>query len=129
MRHARDNRYAMPLTEREKRILQEIERNLHAEDPGLAQRSRSPRATYVRNLKLGVASFVMGLVILVLFFITTNPLVGLGAFAAMVTGVVLMAGATTRIASDEMERLQPRERALGAFRRWETMLRDRYRRR
>ncbi len=119
----------MPLTEREKRILQEIERNLHAEDPGLAQRARSPRVRYLRQLKLGVGAFVLGLVILLLFFVTTNPLVGLGAFAAMVTGVVLMAGATTRIASDEIERLQPRERALGAFRRWETFLRDRYRRR
>ncbi len=119
----------MPLTEREKRILQEIERNLHAEDPDLAHRTPSRRARYLSQLKLGVAAFVVGLLILVLFFVTTNPLIGLGAFAAMVTGVVLIAGATTRIASDEIERLQPRERAVGAFKRWETLLRERYRRR
>ena len=118
----------MPLTDREKKILEEMERNLHAEDPSLARKTLSPRAQQVRRIRLGVASFVGGLLVLIAFFVTENPLVGVLAFVAMVAGVVLIAGGTTRLAAESLDRLQPKERALGTFRKWERSLRERYKR-
>lgn len=120
----------MPLTEREKQILQEIERNLDADQPVSAgARQRSPRAEQVRRIRWGAAIFVLGLAVLVAFFITENPLVGIVAFGCMVAAVVLIAAAISRLASDGLDRLQPKERTVGAFRRWERSLRERYRHR
>ncbi len=119
----------MPLTDREKKILEEMERGLHAEDPSLARKARTPRDQHVHRIRLGAASFVGGLLILVAFFVTEQPLVGVLAFGAMVAGVVSIAGGTSRIASESLDRLQPKERALGTFRKWERDLRERYKRR
>ncbi len=119
----------MPLTDREKKILEEMERGLHAEEPTLGRKARSPRDQHVRRIRLGAASFVGGLLVLIAFFITEQPLVGVVAFAAMVAGVVLVAGGTSHIASDSLDRLQPKERALGIFRKWERNFRERYKRR
>lgn len=118
----------MPLTDREKKILEEMERNLHAEDPSLARKTRSPRAQQIRRIRLGAASFVGGLLVLIAFFVSENPLIGVFAFIAMVAGVVLIAGGTTRLASESLDRMQPKERALGTFRKWERTLRERYKR-
>lgn len=118
----------MPLTDREKKILQEMERNLHAEDPSLARKTRSPREHHIGRIRLGAVSFVGGLLVLIAFFLTENPLVGVLAFIAMVAGVVLFAGGTSRLAQASLDRLQPKERALGTFRKWERSLRERYKR-
>lgn len=120
----------MPLTDREKQILQDIERNLYAEDPAFARdvRRRSPRMDQVRRIRLGAGLFVLGLVTLVAFFIVANPLVGVGAFGAMVAGVFLIAGGGTQLASDKLNEMQPKERTIGAFRRWERTMRDRFKR-
>ncbi len=119
----------MPLTDREKKILQELERGLYAEDATAARKARSPRAQHVRRIRLGAASFAAGLIILIAFFVTEAPIVGVVAFIAMVAGVVAVAGGTSHIASENLDRLQPRERALGTFRKWERSLRERYKRR
>lgn len=118
----------MPLTDREKKILQEMERNLYAEDPSLARRA-APRSHHVRRIRLGTASFLGGLAVLVAFFVTENPIIGVLAFLAMVAGVVLIAGGTSRLAAESLDRLQPKERALGTFRKWQRSLRERYKRR
>ncbi len=117
----------MPLTEREKQILREIEQNLYAEDPSIGKRV-SPRTEHVRRIRLGAASFLLGLAILVAFFVTENPLVGVLAFGAMVAGVVLMARAAAGLASTTLEEKRSKERLVGTFRRWEQTLRERYRR-
>ncbi|HEV3472436.1 MAG TPA: DUF3040 domain-containing protein [Actinomycetota bacterium] len=119
----------MPLTDREKKILQELERGLYAEDATAERKARSPRAQHVRRIRLGAASFAAGFLILIAFFITEAPIVGVVAFIAMVAGVVGVAGGTSHIASENLDRLQPRERALGTFRKWERNLRERYKRR
>lgn len=119
----------MPLTDREKKILEEMERGLHAEDPSNARTALSPRAQNIRRIRFGIAGFVGGLLILVAFFVTEQPLVGVLAFGAMVAGVVSIAGGTSRIASESLDRLQPKERALGTFRKWERDFRERYKRR
>lgn len=120
----------MPLTDREKQILQEIENNLSAEDPTLARdaRRRTPRMEQLRRIRLGGALFAAGFLTLILFFVVTHPLVGLAAFGAMVAGVVMIAGGTGRLANDKLNSSQPRERAIGAVRRWERALRDRFKR-
>jgi hypothetical protein len=119
----------MPLTDREKRILQEIERNLSQEDPSHARGSRrSPREEQVRRIRLGTALFVGGFVTLIVFFILRNTLIGLSAFGLMVGGVVLAVGGTTALANDKLSSLQTKERTIGAFRRWQRALRDHFKR-
>ncbi len=73
----------MPLTDREKKILEEMERGLYSEDPTHTRRSRSPREQNVRRIRWGAASFAGGLLVLIAFFLTEQPLVGVVAFGAM----------------------------------------------
>lgn len=84
----------VPLSEQERRILDEIERNLYVEDPSFAREVKrsAPRMKDRRQVKLGVFVFVLGFVGLIAFFITSLLVVGLGAFAAMVGGIVMVAG-------------------------------------
>ena len=116
----------MPLSEREQKILEEIERDLYREDPSFARnvrsRARLPRATRSR---LGVLLFVAGLVSLFAFFAKQWLVVGVFAFGAMVAGVVLLAGSLR--ATDEEGSSQ--QRISGALKRWQERLRERYRNR
>jgi|SRR4051794_3838027 hypothetical protein len=60
----------MPLSEEEQRILQEIEANLTATDPGLVQQV-SETTLYrhaARAIKWAVVGFIAGLVVLLFFF-------------------------------------------------------------
>lgn len=111
----------MPLSEREQKILDEIESHLHQEDPRLA-RGGGRRAL---PTKLGGVLFLAGFAALVAFFVVQNVLLGVLAFAAMVAGIVL-------IASSVNESLfvgeSPAERVSRAFGRWEERLRQRNRR-
>lgn len=116
----------MPLTDREKAILQDIEKNLKAEDPGFARGVRSPWKSHVRRIKLGAALFVGGLVTLFLFFVSKLAVVGVVAYAAMVGGIVLFAGAGSRMASERMQGVTSRERMTRGFKDFEARLRDRY---
>jgi uncharacterized membrane protein len=92
----------VPLTEREKQILQDIEANLYTEDPGFARGIRQPWWHKVRQVKFGAALFVVGLALLMGFFVTQNVIVGVFAFMAMVGGIVLMSTATGDIARDQI---------------------------
>jgi len=118
----------MPLTDREKRILEEIEKNLVKEDRGRAQGGRSPRHTAIGRMRWGGALFIAGLLTLVAFFVVRHTLVGLTAFGLMVTGVFLVVGGASALAGDQLDSLQTRERAIGAIRRWERAMRDRFKR-
>jgi hypothetical protein len=119
----------MPLTDREKRILQEIERNLSHEDrAGVPGARRSPQEEQVRRIRLGTVLFIAGFATLIVFFIVGNILIGLGAFGLMVGGVFLAVGGTTALANDKLSSLQPKERTIGALRRWERALRDHFKR-
>jgi Protein of unknown function (DUF3040) len=92
----------VPLTEREKQILDEIEKNLSDEDPGFATGIRKPWSHKVRQVKSGVMVFLLGLALLLGFFFTQNVIIGVAAFAAMVGGIVLMSTATGDIARDHV---------------------------
>ena len=130
----------MPLTEREKRILEEIEQNLNSEDPAFARDIRQPWWQKLRQVKLGGGLFAAGLASLLLGFLFNDRLgwFGVAAFGMMVLGVVLMSGATHDIARDQVrihridkdgvaERVS--RTIAGKVEHWEKKLRARYKRR
>lgn len=122
----------MPLSEREQRILEEIEKNLYQEDPSFARDvgRRSPRMDEVRRAKLGVLTFLCGFALLIGFFVSRSVLVGVIAFGAMVGGIVLVAGAIKGLASGRgMPQGIRRDRLTALIHSWEQRLRRRYRRR
>ncbi len=84
----------MPLSERERRILEEIEKGLNKEDPSFARgvRRQAPRAADRRRVKTGAGLVVAGLLVLVAFFVSGAIVIGVVAFALMVAGVVMIAG-------------------------------------
>lgn len=122
----------MPLSDREQRILEEIEKNLYQEDPSFARdvRRRSPRMDEVRRAKLGVFIFLCGFALLIGFFVSRSVLIGVVAFGAMVGGIVLVAGAIKGLASGRgMSSGIRRDRFTTMIHTWEQRLRRRYRRR
>ena len=93
----------VPLSEREKRILDEIEKDLYSEDPRFARDIRHPWWQKIRQVKLGGGLFVAGLLLLIGFFVSGGVVVvGVLAFGSMVAGIVLMSGATHDIARDQL---------------------------
>ena len=87
----------MPLSDREQQILKEIERDLIADGTRLDDSVKPPTRSR-DQLRLGVLIFVVGIVCLVLFFVTSAILLGIAAFGAMVGGLVLI-GAGAREAA------------------------------
>lgn len=85
----------MPLSEREQRILDEIEKSLYQEDPVHArERAQKPQGGKAAGtVRGGVAMFVAGLLVLLAFFMTKQVWVGALAFGSMVWGIVVVAGA------------------------------------
>ena len=121
----------MPHSEREQQILSEIEKNLQAEDPRFARQVKqtSPSSREIRNVKLGIAIFVAGFALLIAFFWTQHIFIGVGAFGAMVGGIVMIAGslrasigAGRRGESDT----HPKERFERFISDWEDKIRQRY---
>lgn len=125
----------MPLTEREKQILEDIEKNLYTEDPGFARDIRQPWWHKVRQVKFGAGLFLVGLALLLGFFVTRSVIVGVLAFSAMVGGIMLMSTATGDIARDQirMHQLTMSDRLTGSLRSrwtsWEQKFRSRYKKR
>ena len=75
----------MPLSEHEQRVLDELEQALHHEDPGFVQRVQSGIALlHTRfRLALSVFGFVVGLILMLAFCMTTEVIVGVAAFVVM----------------------------------------------
>jgi hypothetical protein len=121
----------VPLSEREKRILDEIEKNLHEEDPGFARTVRQPGPPMdeLRRIKLGVALFVGGFIMLISFFFSGAVGIGVLAFGLMVAGIVLIAGALRVLATERRSGPDPRQRFAQRLGGWEERLRQRYRKR
>lgn len=74
----------MPLTEREQRVLDELERSLSRDDPKLAQKFSSvgPRPYYGR-IAIIAAGVLAGMLVLILGAVLENPWVGVGGFMVM----------------------------------------------
>ena len=122
----------MPLSEREKRILEEIEKSLYQEDPRFARgvKRESPRMADRRRVQAGVLLFLIGLGTLIAFFVTGSILVGVLAFGAMVGGIVVIAGSLKgSIAPRRPPGPGLGDRISQNMRAWEERFRQRYRRR
>ena len=95
----------MPLSDREQRILEEIEKNLYEEDPRFARATRrvTPRFDRSKRARLGGLLFVAGLGTLLIFFVTQLVVVGVLAFGGMVAGIVLVLGSSSALVNSGRE--------------------------
>jgi hypothetical protein len=121
----------VPLSDREQRILEEIEKNLYQEDPVFARdvRRRAPKMEEIRRVKLGAATFVLGFVGLIAFFVLRVLILGVAAFGAMVAGLVLVAGSMrVLVPSRRSNGPGARDRLARNFGQWEQRFRERYKR-
>jgi Protein of unknown function (DUF3040) len=92
----------MPLSEHEQRILAEIERRLLEEDPKFAhQVGASFRAHLGRRMKLAVAGFVVGLIVVISSTFFENVAVGVAGFVLMLACVFLFVRTMRRRATVE----------------------------
>lgn len=79
----------MALSEREQRLLEEMERELIAGDAQFANRLKSSESTSSSKLILGVVLLLAGLSLLVFAVMLQVPLFGVAAFAVMFIGLVI----------------------------------------
>lgn len=81
----------MPLSEHEQRLLDQLEQQLHAEDPKFAHAlSSSPtRSMSTRNIVIGVLVMIVGLLVLLGGVATHLIVVGILGFLIMGAGVYL----------------------------------------
>ena len=79
----------MPLDDREQRILEEIERQFYQEDPKLAQTVRKTNLAVVtaRRVRWASLAVVGGLVVMLVFF-TSNRFIALAGFLVMTAATV-----------------------------------------
>ena len=122
----------MPLSEREQRILDEIEKSLYQEDPVFARdRAQKPEpGKAAGSVRRGAAMFVAGLLVLFAFFMTKQVWVGALAFGSMVWGIVVVAGALRSAAQSPGRAVTDVGDRIGrAASELERRLKDRYKRR
>lgn len=78
----------MPLSEREQRILEQLERDLTTEDPKLATAMKDgPRASFTR-VALAIVGIVVGLLLLLIGVAQSQAIIGVIGFAVMLGAVV-----------------------------------------
>jgi hypothetical protein len=89
----------MPLSEHEQRLLEQIERELYADDPKLVStvRSINPRTYAIRRLWRSAALFIVGLAVLVAAVVVDA---GATSIALGLVGFVVMLLAALRGSSD-----------------------------
>src|SRR5215204_2419367 len=83
-------RGAVPLSEHEQRLFDQIERSL-AEDPKFASavRSTDPRFHARRRIILAAIAVLVGLAVLIFGVAGKNPLLGVAGFVVMLSAVAL----------------------------------------
>lgn len=95
---------SMPLSEHEQRILDEIERRLSEDDPKFARdaTSSTPRGKLLRRVRRAGFGFVVGFVLLlVALFIEKVLVLGIPAFAIMLTCAVVIATTIKNVQRDQ----------------------------
>lgn len=81
----------MPLNERERQILEEIERQFRVEDPEFERKASSLDRPGSRVLRLPVAGFAIGLTLLGTFWLeTVGTVLALAGFVLMVVSVTAL---------------------------------------
>lgn len=98
----------MPLSDREQQILQEIEDQLYEQDPEFARgvSSTTLQVHLLRNVRRGIAAFVAGFAILVVFFVRTDLFIGIAAFLLMLAGAVYTYDNLRKIGSEQLRVLR-----------------------
>lgn len=122
----------MPLSEREQRILDEMEKSLYREDPVFAREPTRKRTsgTRVHGARRGVLMFVAGLAALFAFFVTKQVWIGALAFGSMVWGIVVVAGSLRAAAPSPRRTVTDLGARIGRFAGdLEQRLKQRYKRR
>src|SRR5881396_996995 len=91
----------MPLTPHEQRILEEIERKLAEEDPRLVESvtKATVAAHALRRIRWGLAGFVLGFVLLLLF--VANIWFAVAGFALMLASGLLVYQHLRRMGRDQ----------------------------
>jgi hypothetical protein len=82
----------MPLSDRERKQLEELEADLAANDPQLAQRLSSGSVRLRGKAYVGLVLCLLGLILLITGVSTQLIFVGVGGFLAMGTGAYLALG-------------------------------------
>ncbi|MFD9964057.1 DUF3040 domain-containing protein [Amycolatopsis sp. NPDC058986] len=108
----------MPLSEHEQRLLDQIERELYAEDPKFASTVRGTRLRRpARRRRIqGIALFVVGVALLVLgvvvplFRVADIPLISVLGFLVMFFGVVMAVTSIKQGADGDGQRAGPGDR-------------------
>ncbi|GAA4546888.1 DUF3040 domain-containing protein [Amycolatopsis samaneae] len=111
----------MPLSEHEQRLLDQIERELYAEDPKFASTVRGTRLRRpARRRRIqGIALFVVGVALLVLgvvvplFRVADIPLISVLGFLVMFFGVVMAVTSIRQGAESDGPPAGPGERGRG----------------
>jgi len=109
----------MPLSDREQKILAEIERHFHEEDPALARAVRNIDRSQRTGLRLPVLGALCGLVVIGATF-TSSTWLALAGFALLVvsaTYVVQAVRARSDDSSDEEEEPSSRRKIHRRFKR------------
>lgn len=79
----------MALSEREQKLLDEMERGLYAGDAKFSRAINEPRAVSAKRLVLGAVLAVVGLSLLVFAVVIQLIVFGVIAFAVMLAGVIV----------------------------------------
>lgn len=121
----------MPLSEREQRILDEMEKSLYQEDPVFARPDeRVRRGGAAATARRGVLMFVAGLLVLFAFFMTKQVWIGALAFGSMVWGIVVVAGSVRNAAPSPRRTVTDLGERIGRYASdLEQRLKQRYKRR
>ena len=77
----------MPLSEYEQRVLEQMERQLSADDPKLATTLTTPRRRTGRKIIVATVGVLVGLLLLVLGVVQSIAVVGIFGFLVMFGGV------------------------------------------
>ena len=122
----------MPLSEREQRILDEMEKSLHQEDPVFARHDERVRraGSTTTTARRGGLMFVAGLLVLFAFFMTKQVWIGALAFGSMVWGIVVVAGSIRNAAPSPRRTVTDFGERIGRYASdLEQRLKERYKRR
>ena len=104
----------MPLSEHEQRLLDQIERQLYAEDPKFASavRSHDVKTHLTRRAKRYTALLALGLVALVAGAVLRNVVVGVAGFLLMlVAGFVILRSIQRINRGETLPRIKDRKKA------------------
>ena len=103
----------MPLSEHEQRLLDQIERQLYADDPKFASavRSHDVRSHLTGRVKRYAALLVVGLVALVAGAVIRNVFVGVAGFLVMLVAGLVIARSLQRLSRGEtLPRIKEKKR-------------------